>query len=837
VVTATADESAQTAAFRRALADPSVLPSDLSVRFLVVVLVILASTASIYGYLGLKSEPATESRAAACLSGTGYERMSSIEVGIMRELVGTTRPVLACVAPEMGRVLLWQAAGVVLVLGAGWLSYRVAPMWRLAFPNRFRRLVTGRAKRGRLYGLAGYDAEAAGAVHAIAERLELAPAPRIVVDPHGQSSYVFGTNRRPVVCLSGDLVRRRRDDPTRFTAVVLHELAHLKNRDNRPTHLTTATWWSFVALAVVPYAALLVAPRLLYDPLGWRPTDLDASVANLHTTVAVATLVAVVYLTWLGTLRTRELDADATVGRHDPDGVMLDYVRRPGLESPSRLPVFLRTHPALRQRRDAIRDPANLPSLSFAQLFGAGVGVAVLSQNLGNVAWHALMAAGYPAVPSPRTTFDLLAVNALGNLAPVAAVAWLAGVVAWRARLRALVRPERAPTLRLGLGLGLGLVAGGPAAVASANASRWGVFDGVGDGTVSGALVSVLVLVGLLLALSRWSWDNAGVWLPVVRRSVRSACAWGAAAATLAVLPWYAVWWVMHDVPLIGRAYIWTPSFAAMIGADHATLPWSEWLQVTYIPGDLLAWGPGVAVLAALPMFAFAAGMLRRPGPSTPDWLGQSTENAAIRPPDLRPHVRSALRNGAVAGAAALTAGFALAWWAHANLDRPPFADAPIGALLRYLRAVADLVVAATAGVAAGFTALRARTAGVTFGALTALVVAGLGAFATPLIVLAATCGPASAVTCPGGRLTGVYSVLYGFSGTAQPVKGLVAGLAVAGVVTGGRDVVRMVRRAPGRSPAVAARTPEPRLSAVLVGCVLAVGLLAGAVFGASAHG
>jgi Zn-dependent protease with chaperone function len=834
VVSGARDEPASTATFRRALADPSILPSDLSVRFLVLLLLILASTASIYGYLALKAGPATERRAADCLSGTNLQRLPRIEPGITHQLVGSTEPVVACVKPDMTGVVRWETIGILLVIAVTYLSYRAAPLRRTEFPNGLVRFLAGRARRGRLRPLGDYDAEATAEVAALIDRLGLAPAPTVLVHPHGGSSFVFGTSRRPFLCLAGGLVRRRRNDPHQFTAVVLHELAHLKNRDNRPTYLTTAAWWSFVALAVVPYLALLVAPRLWYDPFGWRPSDLAASVENLHTTMSVAALVAVVYVTWLATLRSRELNADATAGCHDTDGVLLRYMERTSVDKPIRRPMFLRKHPSLDRRRSAVADPLTVPALSFAQMFGAGIGVSVLSHNLGTLAWQALLAVGFNPVPSPQTTFILLTVVAVGNIGPVGALAWLAGVTAWRARLRALVRPQKPPTLQMALGLGL--VAGEPTAVSSANASRWGIFDGVGDGAVSSAVISALVLVGLLAALSRWSWDNAGAWLPVVRGSVRQACGWSAAIATIAVLPWYATWWAMHDVPLIGHAYVWTPGFAEALTFQYMALPWSEWLQVTYIPLDMLAWAPGVAVLTTLPIFAFTIGLLRRPGRSTPAWLAPTAGNADIRPLDLRPRARRAVNSGAVGCVVVLVVGFAMAWCASAALHPAHLNHEQETSFLHYLQAGADTLTIAVAAAAAGFTALRAQEASMAFGVLAALVVAGFGAALSPVLITVARCGPQHAAACFSGNLAGDYSVLYGFSGTAQPVKATVAAMLVVGVGLAVRWLGRTLRRRPSQPPAKPPLRPESRLAALIVtGAVtafLAAEIVTGALLG-----
>ncbi|MFE4540856.1 M48 family metalloprotease [Streptomyces scopuliridis] len=61
----------------------------------------------------------------------------------------------------------------------------------------------------------------------------------MVIDPAATSvsAVVFGRTRHPVVCLHGGLLAVRCSDPNRFQAVLLHELAHIANRD------ITLTYW------------------------------------------------------------------------------------------------------------------------------------------------------------------------------------------------------------------------------------------------------------------------------------------------------------------------------------------------------------------------------------------------------------------------------------------------------------------------------------------------------------------------------------------------------------------------------------------------------------------
>lgn len=55
-------------------------------------------------------------------------------------------------------------------------------------------------------------------------------------------------------------------DPSAFRAVMLHELAHLRNRDVDKTYFTIGIWRAFVVVALIPFLILNLHPVLLYDP-------------------------------------------------------------------------------------------------------------------------------------------------------------------------------------------------------------------------------------------------------------------------------------------------------------------------------------------------------------------------------------------------------------------------------------------------------------------------------------------------------------------------------------------------------------------------------------------
>src|SRR5262249_56113988 len=75
------------------------------------------------------------------------------------------------------------------------------------------------------------------------------------------TGLAFGLPGRRFVAISGGLATKLWTDPGVFRAVVLHELAHLRNGDVDKTYATVAVWWSFVATALLPFAPILPFPH------------------------------------------------------------------------------------------------------------------------------------------------------------------------------------------------------------------------------------------------------------------------------------------------------------------------------------------------------------------------------------------------------------------------------------------------------------------------------------------------------------------------------------------------------------------------------------------------
>src|SRR5947209_8574513 len=162
--------------------------------------------------------------------------------------------------------------GIALLLAVAAGIYWFFPMWKL--------------RRSKLVPLSSEDApEVVDYLLNLCQEIGLTAHPRFVwnaLNPTS-SALAFGRLRGYYVALSGGLVTQFYTDQPAFRAIMLHELAHLRNADVNKTYFTVAIWWAFVAVALVPFVVI----GLLQSQL---TTTFDL---GLH----VLPLTALVYLT------------------------------------------------------------------------------------------------------------------------------------------------------------------------------------------------------------------------------------------------------------------------------------------------------------------------------------------------------------------------------------------------------------------------------------------------------------------------------------------------------------------------------------------------------------
>lgn len=152
----------------------------------------------------------------------------------------------------------------------------------------------------------------------------------------------FGLPGRRYVALNRGLLVLAGNDPESFRAIVLHELAHVRNRDIDLTTLTLAVWRSFVFGVLVPVGVLLLFDDDFAD--GYDPW---LTVWQLVLTSGIALLVR------NSVLRSREHHADLrSVHWAGSAAGLLGVLDRKDHDRWAHR--WLRLHPSPAQRRDAV---------------------------------------------------------------------------------------------------------------------------------------------------------------------------------------------------------------------------------------------------------------------------------------------------------------------------------------------------------------------------------------------------------------------------------------------------------------------------------------------------
>src|SRR5882672_2527763 len=251
--------------------NPFAFPSDTDFRFWLLIVSVVSASLSVYESL-LRDWILP----AHLLGIDGNLRLNCFEV--IDTQIG------ACLHQNRTILLPWLLGGTLATLGLAFALYWIHPALKLS--------------RGRLLLLQGADtAEICRCLSGLRTEAGLNHPPVFVWNPlnSARTGLAFGRLGRHYVALSGGLVTTFYTDPSSFRAVVLHELAHLRNGDVDKTYLTISIWRSFVGTALLPFAASRWhAPLNESLALGWRVVALTLIVFTMRNAI----------------LRTREFYAD-----------------------------------------------------------------------------------------------------------------------------------------------------------------------------------------------------------------------------------------------------------------------------------------------------------------------------------------------------------------------------------------------------------------------------------------------------------------------------------------------------------------------------------------------
>jgi Zn-dependent protease with chaperone function len=425
-----------------------------------------------------------------------------------------------------------------LLVVAG-LIYWLLPAWKI--------------RRAKLVPISAEDApEVVACLADLCREAGLSRSPAFVWNPLNpvSSGLAFGRLGRYYVALTGGLVTQFYTDRPAFRAVMLHELAHLRNGDVDKTYFTVAIWRAFVAAALVPFAiswpsvvGLLGKPWSDVLNEGWR----------------LLALAALVYLTRNAVLRVRETYADVRASVWDgPTGALrrvLESLPRP---KGGRWRSVLRVHPDPDERRRTLDDTDRLFQMGFWDAFGTGIAATIAFQN-------------FEFLLSLLIRTSQVFLDPLGSALVFAPLAvGVVGLGVWRGTFAALARGKSPRgSGRLGLGLGLGAILGQALSFVAFYFSRSGlaltglallVFDVLWNG---------LLLVGLFLFF-RWVAVGASTWLEVAAagRSPRLAYRLGLVIAGGLLAVWLAVLYYIYNARVGGSIPVFIESTQEIFGVD-----------------------------------------------------------------------------------------------------------------------------------------------------------------------------------------------------------------------------------------------------------------------------
>jgi Zn-dependent protease with chaperone function len=402
---------------------------------------------------------------------------------------------------QCAKPLLFIQAGVMLggmflVLGVAFLFYWISP-------QRIRRKLH----------LEPLDADSAPDLLEELQRLSaqagLSTIPQFLWNPLEQSSsgQAFGRRGSYAVALTGGLATQFYTDLPAFRAVILHELAHLRNADVDISYFTVAVWRSFVFLTLIPLLVALMVSGF---------TDRYNQLLGLY----ILPLVLLVYLTRNGVLRTREVYADlrASTWEVSPgalDGVLasLPVTKRAGWTNAWRI------HPDPSERRRLLSNPQPLFAMGFWEALGVGLATAVALPNLVELFNNLFFS-------RPDLT------NSLPALAFAPLAMGVVGLGAYRHSFSRLITGRsQAGAARLAWGLALGIMLGMVISFAEAitqfsnlQADRSPVSPIL---FLTGLLITALIAVLLL----RWIGACASAWLEIANsQNELTRATWAAVA-------------------------------------------------------------------------------------------------------------------------------------------------------------------------------------------------------------------------------------------------------------------------------------------------------------------
>ncbi|MGO4615418.1 M56 family metallopeptidase [Nocardia sp. 2YAB30] len=649
----------------------------------------------------------------------------------------------------------WTTAGSVAVFVLAVTLYLLVPTWR--------------RRGGRLLSVdLDSSDELARQLRDLVAVAELRRSPAFAIDPRADTvgAVVFGRMGRYTVCLDAGLVAYGGADPAVLRDVVLHELAHIRNRDVDITYATVALWRAFLICALLPYLAGQVV-SLIEDTEIWR---LQWQL-GLRGFIRAAVLVALTYLVRADILRTREIYADIDAAQLAGRTAFAWRDRlplvRPTFVVSQRFLGLWRTHPGWSERSRSLTDPGIVFGATALPMFLTGVTAQVAN------------------VQTPIIFDDFQWSGSLGGVGELSTwttavlVVGIAGSILWRAVGYAVLTGRPVPSgWTAGVWLGVGMAVGELLSFRTA---------GMRLLPPDPEILIVFVISGPVFTW--WVTHCAEIWIRGSRgRSLRPVQVFGLAAALVVFGTWYGYW--MTGLFLLLRG---------PLRLSNLSVPGSPawfWVVADLVNRPMVL--VGASILWLFPLLTVVRGAVTQ----TPAWVERARTDTLERDTVVQGivPVRPAVMGAAVGGGLCCVAVAVIMAGLHRN--QPPPGEWPAEWIFRYpmwlsaglgtVLMLTAIMVSVTAGRFRMMLALAASGGAGLFGLVGLFVFAAVDGCVAPLRVMAYTCDwrPRAAWTV----VTLQVPFVLGLAIYVAAVAALLGAL----VVEGGR---RLAGRRPGTAP------------------------------------
>ena len=344
--------------------NPFAFPAETNVRFILLMVAAVTLACNLSVFLTILINPDRADIFTPPLD------IPNLDTPLAEYLAQTQAELLKLVSAAL-RSLAVPTLLVLLVLALSTVIYR-------SHPARLRR----RKKLTRLP--ADKDPKFQQQIAQLAQVANVSSTPTIEMGPglKSQNAQAFGLRHHYSLRLDGGLRLLMRKAPEVFRAIVLHELAHIVNRDVGRTYFAQALWRATVSLTIIPLVlgvsyffvnGFIIKPLLNgFETLDWQQLLTRSLPTVILFAIQVAVTLGLVAAIRAGLLRIRETYADwrtALWGAAAGLGQILQPVANQ--EHPQRFSLW-RLHPTARERLAALQHPEALFQIKLDLPFVVG---------------------------------------------------------------------------------------------------------------------------------------------------------------------------------------------------------------------------------------------------------------------------------------------------------------------------------------------------------------------------------------------------------------------------------------------------------------------------------